>query len=263
MGVETQETALTTTESVIAAAPAPRAPGLFARFMAFAGSRRHDFPGVLALAAIALLESASSQAFAASDAVNQYGPNALTDGHFQLQLDVGLAGIFLPFVIAAWLFGKRRPIRIMFTIAIWVTLLNLLVSVVNVLGTINMHVGNVGGATLLANAGALWIMNVVIFALWYWSTDAGGPDVRGTAKARRPDFDFPQQRYKIEGWERWRPGFFDYLHAAFTISLTFHAAGAEILSRRTKLVNMFQATLSVTILLLLVAKAIATFTPGG
>jgi len=251
------------TEGAIAVAPAPRQPGAWARFRSFAAGRRHDFPGVLALAAIALLESASSQAFSASDAVNKYGPNALSDGHFQLQLDIGLAGIFLPFVIAAWLFGKRRPIRIMFTIAIWVTLLNLFSSVVNVLGTINMHVGNIGGATLLANAGLLWIMNVVVFALWYWSTDAGGPDVRGTARARRPDFDFPQQRHEIHGWEGWKPGFFDYLHAAFTISLTFHAAGAEILSRRTKLVNMFQATLSVSILLLLVAKAIATFTPGA
>ena len=263
MAVQAPAPEVTTTQGVIAAAPAPRRPGAFARLQAFARARRHDLPGVLALAAIALLEIVSTQVLLASDAINQYDLAALTDGHYELSFDIGLAGIFLPFVIAAWLFGKRRPIRIMFVIAIWVALINVVTSLIQVLGTINAHVGNVGAATLLANAGLLWVMNVVVFALWYWSTDAGGPDVRGTAKARRPDFDFPQQRHEIHGWQGWTPGFHDYLHAAFTISLTFHPAGAEILSARAKYVNMLQATVSVTILLLLVAKAIATFTPGG
>jgi hypothetical protein len=224
----------------------------------------------VALAVIAILEEVSTQFLIASDAINQYGPNALTDGHFQPQLAIGfgaetggVAVVFLPFVIAAWLFGKRRPIRIMFSIAIVVALFNLITSVVNVLGTINSHVGNVGAVTLLANAGLLWVMSVVIFALWYWSIDAGGPDRRGTAAEKRPDFDFPQQRQQIRGWEHWVPGFHDYLHAAFVISLTFHPAGAEVLSPRAKYVNMLQAMASVSILLLLVAKAIATFTPTG
>jgi hypothetical protein len=151
----------------------------------------------------------------------------------------------------------------MFAIAVWVALLNVLGSVINVLGTINLHTGNVGAATLLVDAGLLWIMNVVVFALWYWSTDAGGPHLRGTPKAKRPDFEFPQQRYAIHGWEGWVPGFHDYLHTAFVISLGFHAGVAEVLSARAKYVNMVQATASVSILLLLVAKAIASFTPGG
>jgi hypothetical protein len=259
---------------VASAAPAAtRPPGAWARFKSFASSRRHDFPGVLALAALAVLENLSTQFFAASDQINQHGLSYLTNGQYQvLRLDFylgfgggggGVAGLFLPFVIAAWLFGKHRPIRVLFLIAIWVALFNIATSTINVLGTINQHTGNVGAATLLADAGLLWLMNVIVFALWYWSTDAGGPDRRGTPAERRPDFDFPQQRHEIHGWEGWVPGFHDYLHAAFTISLTFHAAGAEILSGRTKYVNMLQATVSVTILLLLVAKSIATFTPGG
>jgi hypothetical protein len=246
-----------------AAPPAPSPPGGLAKFKSFASSRRHDFPGVLALAALAVLEVISTQFFVASDQINQHGLSALTDGHYQLQFDIGLAGIFLPFVIAAWLFGKRRPIRVMFAIAIWTSLINVVASTINVLGTINHHTGNVGAATLLADAGLLWLMNVVVFALWYWSADAGGPDRRGTPTALRPDFEFPQQRHQIHGWEHWAPGFHDYLHAAFMISLTFHPAGSEVLSARAKWVNMLQAAASVTILLLLVAKAIATFTPGG
>jgi hypothetical protein len=241
---------LSTAEQAVAAAPTPLKPGGMARFVAFARSRRHDLPGVLGLAAIALLETVTTQFFAATDLINT-------------QFDIGLAGVFLPFVIAAWLFGKRRPIRIMFGIAVFFALLNLVTTTINVLGTINVHTGNIGAATLLADAGLLWLWNVWIFALWYWSTDAGGPDVRGTAKARRPDFDFPQQRNEIAGWEGWVPGFHDYLHTAFVISLGFHGGVAEVLSARAKYVNMFQATVSVTILIVLVAKAIATFTPGG
>jgi hypothetical protein len=265
---------LSSAEHTVAAAPAPQRPRAVARLQAFVDARHHDFPGVLALATIAVLEVVANQVLLASNAINQYGVSALMDGHYQPELNVGvcvgcsggsggLATILLPFVIVAWLLGKRRPIRVMFAIAIWAALINVVGDVIGVLGTITAHVGNVGAATLLVNAGLLWIMNVVVFALWYWSTDAGGPDLRGTASARRPDFDFPQQRYQIHGWEGWTPGFHDYFHAAFTTSLTFHAGGAEILSGRTKVVNMLQSTVSVSILLLLVAKAIATFTPGG
>jgi hypothetical protein len=260
---ETEASALSAAERAVAAAPAPKKPGALARFKAFASSRRHDFPGVVALTALAILEVVSVQFIVASDLVNQHGLSALTDGRYQPQFDIGIAGIFLPFVIAAWLFGKRRPIRILFKIAIWSELIGLIALVITILGTINAHAGNVGAATLLANAGLLWVMNVTVFALWYWSTDGGGPDLRGTPAAKRPDFDFPQQRSKIHGWEGWVPGFHDYLHAAFVISLGFHAGVAEVLSARAKYVNMLQAGASVAILLLLVAKAIATFTPGG
>ena len=232
------------------------------RFQTFVEVRRHDTPGVIALAAIGILEVVGSQFFIASDAVNRYGLSAITDGRYQTQLDVGLAGLFLPFVIAAWLFGKHRPIRVMFRIAIAVALFDVVTWVIMALGTINTHTGNVGAATLLADAGVLWVMNVVVFALWYWSADGGGPDVRGTSAAKRPDFDFPQQRHEIRGWEGWVPAFHDYLHAAFVISLTFHPAGTEVLSARAKFINMLQALTSVAILLILVAKAIATFAPG-
>lgn len=263
MEIKAQAAELTAAEAAIAAAPTPLKAGWLARLWSFLRSRRHDAPGVVALAVIALLETFSTMAFAASDLVNAHGIGALTDGRFQPAWDIGLAGIFLPVVIVAWLFGKRRPIRILFLIAVWAALFNVIALVINVLGTIGQHAGNIGAATLLVDAGLLWIMNVVVFALWYWSTDAGGPDRRGTPAERRPDFEFPQQRSKIHGWEGWMPGFHDYLHVAFLISLGFHSGAAEVLSARAKYVNMLQASASVTILLLLVAKAIASFTPAA
>ena len=221
----------------------------------------HDLPGVLALSVLAVLEVVSAQFFAASDQINRYGLTALTDGHYQFQPDIGIAGASLPFVIVAWLVGKNRPLRVLFRIAIGSSLIGLVVLVIQVLGTINTRTGNFGATTLLLDAGLLWLMNVTIFALWYWSADSGGPGVRGTLSETRPDFEFAQQRHHIKGWEHWIPAFHDYLHAAFATSLTFHPAGVDVLSGRAKYVTMVQAAVSVSILLLLVAKAIATLTP--
>jgi hypothetical protein len=243
---------------VVPAAPVPGGPGSLARLADFSRSRSDELPGVIALAAIAALEIVGAQFILLSDRINVEGIAVITEGRWQPELNVGLAGIFLPIVIVAWLLGKRRPVRVLFTIAIWFALLNVVALTVAVLGTINTHLGSVGGATLLADAGFIWISNVVIFALWYWSIDAGGPHLRGTAQAKRPDFLFSQQRHEVSGWDRWVPGFHDYLHAAFVISLTFHSAGAEVLSARAKYVNMVQAVVSVTTLLLIVAKAMAT-----
>ena len=94
---------MTVIETVVAAAPTPVKPGWLARLWSFLRSRRHDAPGVLALAVIALLETFSTMAFAASDLVNVHGIGALTDGQFHPAWDIGLAGIFLPVVIVAWL----------------------------------------------------------------------------------------------------------------------------------------------------------------
>src|ERR1700687_1589777 len=41
--------------------------------------------------------------------------------------------------------------------------------------------------TMLRSAGALWIANVLVFALWYWKLDAGGPLLREGAVEDRRD----------------------------------------------------------------------------
>jgi hypothetical protein len=245
-------------ELLVAAAPRPPDGGTPPWLSDFARSRRHDLPGVIALAVIAVMEAFGAQFILLSDRINSEGTGFFTAGHWAPSFSIGLPAIFLPIVLIAWLFGKRRPVRILFMIAIWLALLNTLILTGEVLATINVHEGPLGGATLLANAGLIWVTNVVVFALWYWSIDGGGPLLRGTAKAKRPDLQFPQQQDEIPGWANWTPGFHDYLHSAFTISLTFHPAAVEVLSARAKYVNMVQAGISVTTLLLIVAKAMAT-----
>src|SRR6266699_1512092 len=80
---------------------------------------------------------------------------------------------------------------------------------------------------LLRSAGLLWLTNVIVFALWYWRLDGGGPTSRHTQKKfGSTSFLFPQmqipngERAQFE-CTRWRPGFIDYLFVAFTQSSTF------------------------------------------
>jgi len=70
---------------------------------------------------------------------------------------------------------------------------------------------------LLRSGAELWLTNVVVFALWYWRLDGGGPNVRD----KHPEFGsrsfvFPQMQIEKDerarfSVENWRPGFVDYL----------------------------------------------------
>jgi hypothetical protein len=48
------------------------------------------------------------------------------------------------------------------------------------------------GPTLLFAALEVWLTNILVFALWYWELDRGGPVERRRPSHREPDFLFPQ-----------------------------------------------------------------------
>ena len=114
---------------------------------------------------------------------------------------------------------------------------------------------------LLRSGAELWLSNVVVFALWYWRLDGGGPNVRDTRREFGSHaFVFPQMQIeKIErtrfGIDGWRPGFVDYLFIAFTTSSTFGPTDAPILQPWAKLLAMLQAFISLTIVVLLISRA--------
>ena len=68
---------------------------------------------------------------------------------------------------------------------------------------------------LLRSAGTLWITNILVFALWYWKLDAGGPLGRDHSHGS-PDssFLFPQMLTRDEQNPPWKPNFVDYLFLA-------------------------------------------------
>jgi hypothetical protein len=115
---------------------------------------------------------------------------------------------------------------------------------------------------LLLSAAELWITNVLAFALWYWRLDGGGPTVRDkTREFASRSFLFPQMQIeKLErarfGVERWRPRFVDYLFIAFTQSSTFGPTDAPLLARWAKLFAMVQIFISLSIVILLISRAV-------
>ena len=115
--------------------------------------------------------------------------------------------------------------------------------------------GHEAPVKLLRSAGVLWLTNVLVFALWYWRLDAGGPHHRD-ARAGHPDgaFLFPQMT--LDGHETWSPHFMDYLFLAFNTSTAFSPTDVAPLSRWAKMLMIIQSLVSLLILAVLAARAI-------
>jgi len=112
--------------------------------------------------------------------------------------------------------------------------------------------GQASGADLLVSAITIWLTNVLVFALWYWELDAGGPGARASL-ARRGDFRFPQQQ---AGETDWSPGFVDYLYLSFTNATALSPTDTVPLSAWAKLLMMAQALVSLLTLVLVAAHAV-------
>lgn len=115
---------------------------------------------------------------------------------------------------------------------------------------------------LLLSAAALWMTNVLVFALWYWRLDAGGPHGRDLRRHHEDGaFLFPQMtlppevRADAKG-KPWKPNFLDYLFLAFNTSTAFSPTDVPVLTRWAKVMMMLQSLISLTVLALLAARAV-------
>ena len=115
---------------------------------------------------------------------------------------------------------------------------------------------------LLLSAASLWITNILVFALWYWRLDAGGPYQRDKRPGHSEGaFLFPQMTMSKEalreaGQQDWSPNFIDYLFLAFNTSTAFSPTDAPVLARWAKVLMMLQSLLSLLIIALLAARAV-------
>ncbi|MFZ0580252.1 MAG: hypothetical protein WAN72_12330 [Candidatus Acidiferrales bacterium] len=108
---------------------------------------------------------------------------------------------------------------------------------------------------LLRGAVALWVTNVLVFALWYWKLDAGGPLGRDGSRGKLDSsFLFPQMLEDED--TSWSPHFMDYLFLAFNTSTAFSPTDTAALSRWAKAGMMLQSLISLTIVALLAARAV-------
>jgi uncharacterized membrane protein len=110
---------------------------------------------------------------------------------------------------------------------------------------------------LLRSASALWIANILVFALWYWKLDAGGPLGRERPQGLKDSsFLFPQMVERGDQDPTWTPHFVDYLFLAFNTSTAFSPTDTAVLSRGAKLAMMLQSLISLMIVALLAARAV-------
>jgi len=115
---------------------------------------------------------------------------------------------------------------------------------------------------LLRSGGLLWLTNVIVFGLWYWRLDGGGPTLRqkekkfGSTSFLFPQMQIPHDERSEFECMRWRPRFIDYLFVAFTQSSTFGPTDAPLLAPWAKVLAMVQILISLTIVVLLISQAV-------
>ena len=111
-------------------------------------------------------------------------------------------------------------------------------------------------ARLLLTGGAIWLTNVIVFAMWYWNLDRGGPAARALALKNYPDFLFPQMTAPELSPPEWQPMFFDYLYLSFTNAAAFSPTDTLPLARWAKMTMMLQSVVSLGTVVLVIARAV-------
>jgi hypothetical protein len=156
--------------------------------------------------------------------------------------------------------GRRSLNRVLGIIINGITTLALIGSVILLVRALPSH--KESPLQLLLSGALLWLTNVIVFALWYWRLDGGGPTIRQEVKKfGSTSFLFPQmqvphdERAQFE-CTRWRPRFIDYLFVAFTQSSTFGPTDAPLLARWAKILAMIQVFISLSIVILLISRAV-------
>ncbi|MER6124607.1 hypothetical protein ABT173_18560 [Streptomyces sp. NPDC001795] len=170
--------------------------------------------------------------------------------------------LLLVVLVPASRIRTRRTISLLrgggLTLAAMVSLANGWSAVLLIRGLVRGTEGSDAGALLMTGAG-IWLTNVIVFALWYWEWDRGGPAARAEGSHDYPDFLFPQMQSKELTQADWEPAFADYLYVSFTNATAFSPTDTMPMSRWAKLLMALQASISLLTLALVVARAVNIF----
>jgi uncharacterized membrane protein len=116
------------------------------------------------------------------------------------------------------------------------------------------------GRELIISGMLIWLTNFLIFALWYWEIDRGGPGKRAAGCDAAPDFLFPQMSDDRIEPRDWRPRFIDYLYVSLTNATAFSPTDAMPLSPMAKSVMGIQSLVSLVTIGLVVSRAVNILT---
>lgn len=143
----------------------------------------------------------------------------------------------------------------------WIAIALASIGVIAVLSSVVVLVvrlmrGDLSAPYLLRDAALLWVANMIVFGLWYWELDGGGPHFRHLHGYRPTDLAFPQTMLGGDMARGWEPDFVDYLFVAFNASTAFSPTDTSVLSVRAKLLMMVQSLMSIVLLAVVAARAI-------
>lgn len=111
------------------------------------------------------------------------------------------------------------------------------------------------GHPLIIGGSMIWFTNVMIFALWFWELDRGGPGIRAAGLDGAPDFLFPQMS-DTKFFAGWRPLFVDYLYVSLTNASAFSPTDTMPLSVAAKLIMGIEGLISLITIGLVVSRAV-------
>ena len=138
-----------------------------------------------------------------------------------------------------------------------ITLDNTLSAIVLNARIISGEVSN-DASLLLGSGAAIFVTNIIVFGIWYWELDRGGPFARRAGTRPYPDFMFPQMDPDTAKLSKpgWRPTFVDYLYVSFTNVVAFSPTDTMPLSRWAKMMMTVQAMVALTTAGLVIARAV-------
>lgn len=145
----------------------------------------------------------------------------------------------------------RRAVVIALLVAVSLTTLVSLVLETHYL----LQGGKADGRALILSGVVLWVTNVLIFAIWFWELDRGGPGKRLHHEPGAPDFLFPQMT-EPELAPDWRPSFWDYFYTSYTNATAFSPTDTMPWSVRAKLLMAVQSSAALVTVGLVVARAV-------
>jgi hypothetical protein len=112
------------------------------------------------------------------------------------------------------------------------------------------------GRNLIYSAVAVWLTNVIVYGLWFWEVDRGGPHRRASGEKLLPDIQFPQMENPGLAPEHWRPRFTDYLYSSFANGTSFAPADAMPLTLRAKVLFTTESLVSLITIAIVAARAV-------
>jgi uncharacterized membrane protein len=119
-----------------------------------------------------------------------------------------------------------------------------------------LHGGRANGHALILSGIVLWCTNVLLFGLWYWEVDRGGPMARARGEEKVPDFLFPQMTEPRWAPAGWMPKLIDYLYVSLTNATAFSPTDTMPLTPTAKWLMSAQSVASLVTVGLVVARAV-------